>query len=103
VTDQLWRDLYQPGLWKELWFIWENKPLLLANSEFIKNHEMLSFFTFRRPMPDYWDGPSGSNQWSWLEIFPQHVFRMTGRSGANECGCGSKRAACDPWSSAYEP
>ncbi len=25
ITDQLWRDLYQPGLWKDLWFIWEGK------------------------------------------------------------------------------
>jgi hypothetical protein len=75
VTDQLWRDLYQPGLWRDLWFLWEGKPLLLANSEFIKNEVMLGFFTFRRPMPDYWLGPSGTDQWSWLEVHPQHVFR----------------------------
>jgi hypothetical protein len=75
VTDQLWHDLYQPGLWKELWFIWEGKPLLLANSQYIKNEAMINFFTFRRPMPDYWDGPNGPNQWSWLEVYPQHIFR----------------------------
>jgi hypothetical protein len=75
VTDQLWRDLYQPGLWKDLWFTWDGKPLLLANRQFIKNDEMSSFFTFRRPMPDYWEGPSGPDQWSWLEAYPQHVFR----------------------------
>ena len=75
ITDQLWRDLYQPGLWKELWFMWEGKPLLLADKQFIKDPEMLSFFTFRRPMPDYWDGPSGPDQWSWLEVYPQHVFK----------------------------
>ncbi|MCP4452785.1 MAG: hypothetical protein GY809_15085 [Planctomycetes bacterium] len=33
------------------------------------------FETFRRPMPDYWIGPSGPDQWSWLEVFPQHVFK----------------------------
>jgi hypothetical protein len=75
ITDQLWRDLYQPGLWKDLWFVWEGKPLLLANKEFIKDQQMLDFFTFRRPMPDYWDGPNGPEQWSWLEVYPQHVFR----------------------------
>ena len=75
VTDQLWKDLYQPGLWSDLWFRWEGKPLLLANKEFIKSEEVLQFFTFRRPMPDYWQGPSGPEQWSWLETFPQHVFR----------------------------
>jgi hypothetical protein len=75
VSDQLWRDLYQPGLWKDLWFIWDEKPLLLANAEFIKDPAMLSFFTFRRPMPDYWIGPNGPDQWSWLEVFPQHIFK----------------------------
>jgi len=75
VTDQLWKDLYQPGLWSDLWFRWEGKPLLLANKEFIKNDDILRFFTFRRPMPDYWQGPSGPDQWSWLETYPQHVFK----------------------------
>ena len=75
VSDQLWRDLYQPGLWRDLWFVWGGKPLLLANKAFIKDPAMLSFFTFRRPMPDYWVGPDGSDQWSWLEVHPQHVFR----------------------------
>lgn len=75
VADRLWHDLYQPGLWRELWFMWEGKPLLLANKDQIHIPEMLDFFTFRRTMPDYWVGPSGPNQWSWLEVFPQHIFR----------------------------
>ncbi|MCF7973163.1 MAG: hypothetical protein K9N55_05080 [Phycisphaerae bacterium] len=75
VTDQLWQDLYRPGLWRDLWFQWEGKPLLLANKDYIKDKAQLDFFTFRRPMPDYWIGPSGPDQWSWLEVFPQHVFK----------------------------
>ncbi|MBI1320249.1 MAG: hypothetical protein GC168_15085 [Candidatus Hydrogenedens sp.] len=75
VSDILWEDLYEPGLWSDLWFRWKGKPLLLANKDFIKDEAMLSFFTFRRPMPDYWLGPSGPEQWSWLEVYPQHVFR----------------------------
>lgn len=75
VTDLLWKDLYQPGLWKDLWFQWKEKPLLLANKAYIKDPAMLDFFTFRRPMPDYWIGPSGPEQWSWLEVYPQHVFK----------------------------
>jgi hypothetical protein len=82
VTDRLWNDLYQPGLWKDLWFVWDGKPLLLANQDYIKDQEMLNFFTFRRPMPDYWMGPSGPDQWTWLEVYPQHVFKN--RSGENE-------------------
>ena len=87
ITDQLWRDLYQPGLWKELWFIWDGKPLLLANKEFIKDSTMLDFFTFRRPMPDYWIGPTGPDQWSWLEVYPQHVFKNS-RGEAEQMSVG---------------
>ncbi len=75
VLDRIWNDLYKPGLWSDLWFRWDGKPFVLANKEFVKDPEMLDFFTFRRPMPDYWDGPSGPDQWSWLEVYPQHVFR----------------------------
>ena len=75
VSDRLWTDLYQPGFWRDLWFQWDSKPLLLANRDFIKNEEMLNFFTYRRPMPDYWVGPSGPDQWSWLEVYPQHEFK----------------------------
>lgn len=74
IVNQLWQNLYQPVLWKDLWFMWDGKPLILANRQLISNPDILSFFTFRRPMPDYWLGPSGTEQWSWLEVFPQHVF-----------------------------
>ena len=87
VTDQLWRDLYQPGLWKELWFLWEGKPLLLADNSFIKDPVMRDFFSFRRPMPDYWRGPSGPDQWSWLEVYPQHLFRNS-RGEAEQMSVG---------------
>ena len=36
--------------------------------------EIRSFFTFRDPEPSYFKGPSAPNQWSWLEVYPQHVF-----------------------------
>ncbi|MGI9427499.1 MAG: hypothetical protein ACR2NM_02495 [Bythopirellula sp.] len=75
VLDRLWRDLYQPRKWKDLWFNWEGKPLVLADKSFIQDKEILDFFSFRRPMPDYWTGPSNPDQWSWLEVHPQHVFK----------------------------
>jgi hypothetical protein len=87
VTDQLWRDLYEPGRWKELWFKWEDKPFLLANKDFIKDKAQLEFFTFRRPMPDYWIGPTGPDQWSWLEVYPQHLFRNS-RGEAEQMSVG---------------
>jgi hypothetical protein len=35
------------------------------------------FFTFRKPQPDYFRGPTGPGQWSWLEVYPQHAFYKT--------------------------
>lgn len=40
-----------------------------------RNEALRNFFTFRKPQPDYFQGPTGPEQWSWLEIFPQHVFK----------------------------
>lgn len=37
--------------------------------------EALDFFTFRVPQPSYFAGPTASDQWGWLEVSPQHVFR----------------------------
>jgi len=42
------------------------------------------FFTFRKPQPDYFQGPTGPNQWSWLEVYPQHVFPNS-RGRRNRC------------------
>ena len=36
------------------------------------------FFTFRKPQPDYFQGPTGPEQWGWLEVrAPQHAFTKT--------------------------
>lgn len=44
--------------------------------------EILNFFTFRKPQPDYFQGPTRPNMWSWLEVHPQHVF--TNAAGQKE-------------------
>jgi hypothetical protein len=33
VVAELYKDLYGPGLYKDLWFRWEGKPLILADPE----------------------------------------------------------------------
>ncbi len=40
------------------------------------------FFTFRAPQPDYFRGQTKPNMWSWLEVYPQHVF--TNAAGQKE-------------------
>jgi hypothetical protein len=39
--------------------------------------EIRRFFTFRKPQPDYFAGPTGPGQWGWLEVYPQHAFYRT--------------------------
>ena len=40
------------------------------------------FFTFRAPQPDYFQGQTAPDMWSWLEVYPQHVF--TNAAGRRE-------------------
>lgn len=42
------------------------------------SRQIREFFTFRKPQPDYFLGPTGPNQWGWLEVYPQHVFTNAG-------------------------
>lgn len=44
--------------------------------------KMLEFFTFRAPQPDYFRGQTKPDMWSWLEVYPQHVF--TNSAGQKE-------------------
>ncbi len=47
-----------------------------------KGPRLKDFFTFRKPQPSYFEGPTAPNQWSWLEVYPQHVFHNA--QGAKE-------------------
>jgi hypothetical protein len=74
TVNELYRDIYAKGLYEELWFRWDGKPLILADPAQVDSGPR-RFFTFRKPQPDYFAGPTGPDMWSWLEIFPQHVFK----------------------------
>ncbi|MFA5814540.1 MAG: hypothetical protein WC865_02855 [Bacteroidales bacterium] len=52
---QLYRDLYKPGRFENLWFVWKGKPCIMG-------------------YPDYVNGPSRNDQWGWLENYPQHGY-----------------------------
>ena len=61
------------------------------------------FFTFRKPQPDYFQGPTGPDQWSWLEIHPQHVFQNSrGEKEQMSAGVG-QNAVGDRLGSMSEP
>ena len=99
VTDleRLYESMYSIGLYSDTWYYWENKPLVIGypdnlvknakNAEQKAQHEeILEFFTFRAPQPDYRKGPSRADHWPWLEVYPQHPY---GESKKYGCECVS--------------
>ncbi len=59
-----------------------------------ETERILGFFTFRAPQASYFIGPTKPNQWSWLEVYPQHVFRDD-RGDAEQMSVGVAQNAVD--------
>ena len=53
TAQQIYEDLYKPGLYRELWFYWRGKPLLLCDPA-EASPALRQFFTFAAPI-----GPTG--------------------------------------------
>ncbi|UVI33218.1 hypothetical protein [Paenibacillus spongiae] len=73
VVEELYENLYGAGLFADLWFRWDGKPIIMANPDSI-DAKYKEFFTVRRPQPSYFAGPQTANSWGWLEVAPQHGF-----------------------------
>lgn len=82
-TNKLWNEFYSKGLYKDLWFQWKGKPLLLygqhetAERSLINDidfsEEIKSFFNLRQSwawttLPWY---EEGKDEWPWLDHYPQ--------------------------------
>ena len=81
----IYEDLYKNEKYKELFFLWAGKPLIMAYPEMLAdvegdeartrlNREIREFFTFCPGQPVYNVGPQRADHWGWLEIYPQHGF-----------------------------
>ncbi|MDD3039161.1 hypothetical protein [Bacteroides sp.] len=79
---QLYRDIYKPHRYSDLWFIWKGKPCIMAYPDNLTadktDREIAEFFTFRPGQPDYVNGPNRKDQWGWLEMYPQYGYVPTG-------------------------
>ena len=73
VARHLYDDLYAKGLYKDLWFMWKGKPLLMADPEGLGD-DLAAFFTLRRSWAwttgQKWFG-DGRDRWPWLDHTPQ--------------------------------
>ncbi len=81
----LYQNLYKPGLYSDLWFMLDGKPVVMGYPESVEMEgacasdtrilkEIREFFTFRPGQPGYGCGPGRPDHWGWLEIFPQHKY-----------------------------
>lgn len=90
---QLYNDLYKPGRYKDLWFNWQGKPLIMAYPEMLNikdnaENEIRNFFSFRPGQPVYDKGPQWKDHWGWLEVYPQHGFGKKPDGGFEEAVVG---------------
>jgi hypothetical protein len=66
---QIYHDLYQPGLYRELWFRWQGKPLMICDPAQASD-ELRQFFTLRRA---HWPFTLTNTPmaWHWEAAYPQ--------------------------------
>lgn len=77
AIEEIYNDLYKPGYYKDLFFMWEGKPLIMAYPDNV-SPEIKNYFTFRPGQAAYNIGPTRNDQWGWLQIYPQHGFAKKG-------------------------
>ncbi|MDR1170839.1 MAG: hypothetical protein LBL24_00135 [Bacteroidales bacterium] len=95
---QLYRDVYRPGRYKNLWFFWKGKPCIMGYPDNLtdsdEDREIANFFTFRPGQPDYVDGPKRNDQWGWLENYPQHGYVKGANGKFEQVAVGIAQNAC---------
>ncbi|MBE6815940.1 MAG: hypothetical protein E7522_10910 [Ruminococcaceae bacterium] len=80
----LYNNIYSKSRYKDLWFIWDNKPLIMAHkgsldSSKVDEKEILDFFAFRENEPAYFtdDKFMSEEKWGWCSDYPQAKFGKT--------------------------
>ena len=78
TIEQIYHDLYEPGRYRELWFQFEGKPLIIGNPDEV-SPEIREFFTFRR---NQWPNePMKEYGFPWISFQrPQEVFEVDGKA-----------------------
>ena len=95
---QLYRDVYKPGRYQDLWFYWKGKPCIMGYPDNLtdskEDREIAEFFTFRPGQPDYVNGPKRNDQWGWLENYPQHGYVKMDNGKFEQVAVGIAQNAC---------
>ncbi len=69
TAREIYRDLYATGRFKDLWFLWQGKPLLICDPK-EATPELTAFFTLRKA---HWPFTmiNTHNAWHWEATYPQ--------------------------------
>ena len=97
--EKIYKNLYRDEKYKDLWFYWKGKPLVMAYSDSLDSPgddperqklygEIKNFFTFREPQSTYDHGPFNNQQWGWLEKYPQHKYVENADGSCEEVTAG---------------
>lgn len=73
LITRIYDSIYRKGLYRELWFDWDGKPLIMGYPDNL-SLELREFFTFRPGQPTYNRGPRRPDHWGWLEFYPQNGY-----------------------------
>ena len=79
-VQSLYLDIFRAGKFQNLWFYWDEKPMLMAIQESFKpgnsaiEKEISNFFTFRAGQPGYVVEETVNKNWGWLSMYPQAVY-----------------------------
>lgn len=73
TVRKIYENLYSKNLYRDLWFLWNGKPLIFANPDGFPS-DLLDFFTIRESWAwtkgQAWYG-DGRNKWPWIDNYPQ--------------------------------
>jgi len=72
-------DAYSKPEYSDLWFMWEGKPLILGNAQFLKQ-QYIDYFTIRRSWAFNSFTGDGIERWPWIAEYPQ----LPGKNAAGE-------------------
>ena len=84
----LYERIYSKNRYKDLWFFWDGKPLIMAHASGLNQKdetekEIYGFFTFRTNDPAYFSSDTGymKKRWGWCSDYPQtkHGKSLSGR------------------------
>lgn len=69
TAEEIYQDLYQPDKFKDLWFVWQGKPLMICDPK-EASPTVKKFFTLRAA---HWpfELVNTHNAWHWESTYPQ--------------------------------